>query len=317
MRRQLLHWSVFIFIFLFAFGTVGNPWTAEYIHDLKQQSTPVVKEKDMLYEKIQAAAKKYNEPAIDARIDKVWKAIPGYDGLKVDVEASYKKMKKSDGFNKDELVFREVKPNVHLSDLPPSPIYKGNPNKPMVSLMVNVAWGNEYLSEILKVMKAEHVHATFFLDGSWVKKNPDFVKMIAEQGHEIGNHAYSHPDMKAMSAATIRSEIQKTNTVIRATLGRTPKLFAPPSGSYGPQVVNIADNLGMKTILWTADTVDWKKPQAFEMAQRVLQQVHAGTLILMHPTSSTAEGLKMMIDGIRDRGYQIGTVSSLLSEKRL
>lgn len=317
MKKQLLHWTVFIFIFLFAFGTVGNPWTTRYIHHLKGGSTTVVNRDTPLYEKIEAAAHKFNEPAINARIDKVWKAIPGYDGIKVDVEASYKKMKKSGGFDKNDLVFREVQPQVDLNDLSPSPIYKGNPKKPMVSLMINVAWGNEYIPKILKVLEQEHVHATFFLDGSWVKKNPDLTKMIAEEGNEIGNHAYSHPNLKTMSPQAVRNEIEKTNTVIRATLDRTPNLFAPPSGSFGPQVVKIAHNLGMKTILWTVDTVDWKHPRTGDMVQRVLQHVHAGALILMHPTKPTAEGLRTMISGIRERGYQIGTVSTLISVDRL
>ncbi|HEU5138857.1 MAG TPA: polysaccharide deacetylase family protein [Bacillales bacterium] len=317
MRKQLLHWTVFLFIFLFAFGTVDNPWATRYLNDLTQQSVSVASKQKPLYNKIKEAAKKYKEPAIDARIDKVWKAIPGYDGLKVDVKASYEKMQKSGVYDKDKLIFREMTPDVHLSDLPPAPIYKGNPDKPMVGLMVNVAWGNEYIPKMLKVMEQEDVHATFFLDGSWVKKNPDLAKMIAEEGHEIGNHAYSHPDLAALPGAAIQREMQKTNTVIRATLDMTPDLFAPPSGSYGPQAVKIASNLGMKTIMWTVDTVDWKKPRPQDMVQRVLQKVHAGSLILMHPTSPAAEGLKSMIHGIRERGYQIGTVSTVISEDRL
>lgn len=317
MKKQMLHWTVFVFIFLFAFGTVGNPWTSRYLHDLKIVSAPVTNQNNPLYEKIKAAAKKYDEPAIDARIDKVWKAIPGYDGIKVDVQASYQKMKRSGGFDKNELVFREVQPKVNLKNLPPSPIYKGNPKKPMVSLMINVAWGNEYIPKILKVLEEEHVHATFFLDGSWVKKNPNLAKMIAEEGNEIGNHAYSHPNLKTMSVQGVRNEIAKTNTVIRSTLGETPDLFAPPSGSFNPQVVKVAHQLGMKTILWTVDTIDWKHPRTTDMVQRVLQHVHAGALILMHPTKPTAEGLRSMIQGIRERGYQIGTVSTLISEDRL
>ncbi|HET7578518.1 MAG TPA: polysaccharide deacetylase family protein [Bacillales bacterium] len=317
MRKQLLHWAVFVTIFLISFGTVGNPWTSRYLHDIKRQSTVAVNQQSPLYKKIEAAAKKYNEPAVNARLDPVWKAIPGYDGIKVDVTASYQKMKRSGGFRKDDLVFHEVKPKVHLEDLAPAPIFKGNPEKPMVSLMINVAWGNEYIPKILKTLDEEHVHATFFLDGSWIKKNPELAKMIAEEGNEIGNHAYSHPDMKSISAAAARSQIEKTNAIIHATLNMTPDLFAPPSGSWSPQVVQVADGFGMKTILWTVDTIDWKKPNPAEMVQRVLQQVQAGNLILMHPTASTAAGLKSLIQGIRARGYQLGTVSTLLSEDRL
>lgn len=317
MRKQLLHWLVFIMIFLFSFGTVQNPWSSRYLHDLKGSSASVMDQNDPLYHEIQAAAKKYDEKPVNARIDKVWKAIPGYDGIQVDMKASYEKMKKSGRFDQDKLVFREIDPTIHLKDLPPSPVYKGNPKKPMVSLMVNVAWGNKYIPTILKTLEAEHVHATFFLDGSWVKENPDLAKMIVEEGNEIGSHAYSHPNLKTMTTSQIRSELQKTNDVIRSTLEVTPKWFAPPSGSYNTQSVKIASVMGMRTILWTVDTVDWRNPNTSAMVQRVVGNVHAGSLILMHPTKPTAQGLKTIIQGIRERGYQIGSVSDVLSEDRL
>lgn len=317
MKKQLLHWAAFVLIFAVAFSTAENPWSTRYLKDLKDDSVTVLKTGNPLYQKIEDAASHYDEPAIDAVDDKVWKGIPGYNGLKVDQQASYKKMKKSGSFDKDQLVMKETEPDVHLCDITPAPIFKGNPKKPMVSLMVNVAWGNKELEEILDIMAAENVHATFFLDGSWVKKNPDLAERIVEGGHEIGNHAYSHPDLKQSSSDATRSQLQKTRNVIEATLDMKPQLFAPPSGSFNAQTVKIADQLHMKTILWTLDTVDWKHPPPETMSQRILQNVHGGTLILMHPTSSTVKGLKTMIAGIRDRGYHLGTVSNLLSEKRL
>ncbi|HET7522458.1 MAG TPA: polysaccharide deacetylase family protein [Bacillales bacterium] len=317
MAKQLLTWIVFAFIFIFAFEAVENPWTTRYINGLDDPGQLVAMAEDPLLENIQAAAEKYNRPAINAVIHPVWKAIPGYNGLKVDVKASYANMKKEGSFDKDQLVFKEIQPDISLNDLPPAPIYKGNPKKPMVSLMVNVAWGNEYLPKMLKVMDQEHVHATFFLDGSWVKNNPKAAKSIAKAGHEIGNHAYSHPDLKAMSTANIRRELQRTNAIIERTLQVKPHLFAPPSGSYNSRVVEVAHELGMKTILWTVDTIDWKNPRPQEMVNRVLQRVHGGALILMHPTSSSASGLKGIIDGIRSRGFKLGTVSKVLSEDRL
>lgn len=317
MKKQLLHWAAFVLIFAVAFTTAENPWSTRYLDGLKEDSITVSKAGDSFYQKIEDMAQRYDKPAIDAVNDRVWKGIPGYNGLKVNVEASYKQMKKEGTFDKDQLVIEETEPDVHLGDITPVPIFKGNPKKPMVSLMVNVAWGNEFLEKILKVMEKENVHATFFLDGSWVKKNPDLAKRIIEGGHEIGNHAYSHPDLKQSSPTKTRSQLQKTQDVIDATLDIKPKLFAPPSGSFNSQTVKIADDLHMKTILWTLDTIDWKKPPPQAMSQRILQNVHSGTLILMHPTSPTAEGLKSIIEGIRDRGYHIGTVSNLLSEERL
>ncbi len=102
----------------------------------------------------------------------------------------------------------------------------------------------------------------FFFDGSWVKNNPNLAMMLLEEGHEIGNHAYSHPDMSKLTIARINEEIMKTNQVIEATMDVTPKWFAPPSGSYNQTVVEQAAKQGMNTVLWTVDTVDWRKPNS-------------------------------------------------------
>ncbi|WP_078554596.1 polysaccharide deacetylase family protein [Bacillus alkalicellulosilyticus] len=308
---------VFFFIILISYSTVQNPFSVNYIDGLKEEAVTASKVSDPLFEEIKKESKKYEEKPIDAVVDKVWKAIPGYNGIEVDLEKSYEKMKQQGYFEKQKLVFKEVEPEIHLDDLPPAPIYKGNPEKPMVTLLVNVAWGNEQLPELLKIMNEQQVKSTYFLDGSWVKNNPKLAKMIVEEGHEIGNHAYSHPDMKRLSAARIKEELEKTNDVIYATLEVTPKWFAPPSGSYRQEVVEIADAMNMHTILWSVDTIDWRKPEPQAMVENVLGKVHPGAMILMHPTSSTAAGLEQLIIGLKAKGYQIGTVSHLMDESRL
>ena len=212
----------------------------DFISSTKGDTVTVVKQKDLLYDEIEKKANEYEDSSKDAKIDTIWKAIPGYNGIEVDIEASYKNMKKDGKFNEKKLVFKQVKPRIHLEDLPPAPIYKGHPDKPMVSFIINVAWGNEYLSDMLAILKKHHVKATFFLEGSWAQKNPELAKMISEAGHEVGNHSYTHPDMKNLSTDKIRQEITKTNQVIEATTDIEPEWFAPPSGSYRDDVVKIA-----------------------------------------------------------------------------
>ena len=272
---------------------------------------------DELYEKIKAYNDQHKIEPIDAVIDRVWKAIPGYNGLEVDVDASFKNMKAKNELNPDQLVYKEVSPSIHLDDLEPSPIYKGNPEKPMVSLLINVAWGNEYIPGILEALENTNVKATFFFDGSWVKKNAALAAMIYLQGHEIGNHAYSHPDLKFKSRAETMVELKKTNDIIEKTVDVKPIWFAPPSGSFKDETIDVAHELGMKTILWTVDTVDWKKPETSEMVSRVVSKVGNGTMILMHPTKPVYEGLETMINEIKEKGYELGTVSELMSEKRI
>ncbi|WP_113929937.1 polysaccharide deacetylase family protein [Bacillus sp. P14.5] len=297
--------------------SVSNPMTAQYVSSLKETAVPVDGKPGELLGKIKSEAGKYEVPPVNAKNDPVWKATPGYNGLKVNIKSSYEKMKEDGNFDSERLVFEQVPPKVHLSALPPLPIYRGNPEKPMASFIINVAWGNEYIPDMLATLKKHQVYATFFLEGRWVKENPELAKMIAESGHEIGNHSYSHPKMETLSPEKIREEISKTNEIIEATTGRRVNLFGPPSGGFNEEVVKIADEHKMKTILWSVDTIDWQKPSPSVIVERVTTKLHNGALILMHPTSSTSSALPALITAIKKEELRIGTVSSLLKEERI
>lgn len=316
MKRQIGQVIIFAFLFIVSYQFLDNPYSSSYIDSLRNETALTVSSNAPLMAEIKQKAHQYEEEPIDAVIDPVWKAIPGYEGIQVDIKKSYENMKKDKKFIESKLVLKATKPRMTLNDLEPSPIYKGNPKKEMVAFQVNVAWGNEYLLELLKTFKKHNISVTFNLDGSWTKKNPRLAKMIVEEGHEIGNHGYTHPDFQKLSSQKIREELNTTNDIIEATVKKTPKWFAPPSGSYSMSAVKIAYEMNMKTILWTVDTVDWKSPNPQEMANRIINESHPGAMVLMHPTKSTAEGLELMIKGIEQKGLTISTVSNLLSEKR-
>ncbi|WP_374717641.1 polysaccharide deacetylase family protein [Neobacillus sp.] len=309
--------SIIIIICIMAWLFVSNPLVNKYVSTLKFTALPAINESDKLYQMIEKKADTYEIKPIDAKIDPVWKAIPGYNGLKVDIEASYKNMKKKGDFDEKKLVFTQWKPNVHLEDLPPAPIYRGNPEKPMVSFIINVAWGNEYLTDMLATLKKHHVSASFFLEGNWVKKNPDLAKMIVDAGHEVGNHSYSHPDMAKLTAAQARQQMIKTNEIIEAVTEKKVKWFAPPSGSYREETVKVAHELNMKTVMWTVDTVDWKKPSPDVLINRVISKIDKGSMVLMHPTDATAKSLDRLITSIKQKNLSIGTVSELMNEERI
>ena len=308
---------MFIIICLAAWIAAANPLVDNYFTLLKDSALPAAKESDPLYQSIIKNAPTYEIPPKDATIDRVWKAIPGYNGKKVDIAASYKNMKNKGVFNEKKLVFTETKPKVHLQDLPPSPIYKGHPDKPMVTFIINVAWGNEYLSEMLATLKKHNISVSFFLEGNWVKKNPDLAKMIVSSGHEVGNHSYSHPDMKQLTASRAREQMVKTNEIIEAATGEKCVWFAPPSGSYRDETIKVADELKMMTVMWTVDTVDWKKPSPDVLINRVMTKIDNGSMVLMHPTESTAKSLNRLITQIKQKDLKIGTVSELMSEERV
>lgn len=317
MKKQLYRIAAFFCTVAIVYLSVQNPYTAHYLQDTKMEAVPAAKLQAPLYEEIAQKAKEYNIPATDAKIDKIWKAMPGYNGRVVNVQASYKNMEKQGIFDKSKLVFEEVPPKVHLQDLSPAPIYRGHPEKKMVALTINVAWGNEYLPNMLETLKKHNVKATFFLEGRWVKENPSFAKMIAEADQEVGNHSYTHPDMKTLSARAIEEQLTKTNDMIEATTNQKVRWFAPPSGSFRDEVVNLAAKQGMGTIMWTVDTIDWQRPEPSVLLNRVLTKVHPGAIVLMHPTSPTARSLNTLIVQLKKKGYKIGSVSMLLDEKRI
>ncbi|MFE4709658.1 MULTISPECIES: polysaccharide deacetylase family protein [unclassified Paenibacillus] len=271
---------------------------------------------DDLRSQIEANAVKLSAPPVDAVLDRVWKAIPGYNGLEVDVESTYRNALLQP---KEPLkyVYRQITPKVSLDDLGAQPIFRGNPGKPMVSLMINVAWGNEYIIPMLDILDEEKVKVTFFLDGSWLSKNPELAAEMQKRGHEMENHAYTHPNMSSLSHARATAEIEKTQKLLKQTLGVTNKWFAPPSGDFNQQTVEIAASLGLKTVLWTLDTVDWRNPSPESVIVKITSKAEPGTLVLMHPTASSSKALRGMIQGIRKKGLSLGTVSQTLSAERI
>ncbi|OKP79069.1 hypothetical protein A3844_13860 [Paenibacillus helianthi] len=266
---------------------------------------------------IESKASELNRPPVDATVDRVWKAIPGYNGLEVDVESTYRSARLKGPNDGLKLFYRQIQPKISLSDLGAQPIYRGNPAKPMVSLMINVAWGNQYIIPMLDILDQEQVKVTFFLDGSWLSHNKELAMEMQKRGHEMENHAYTHPNMSTLSRARATAEIQKTQNLLKESLGVTNIWFAPPSGDFDQETVEIAASLGLKTVLWTLDTVDWRNPSPESIITKISSKTEPGTLILMHPTASSSQALKGMIRGIKAKGLQLGTVSQTLSSERV
>ncbi|MCI1692445.1 polysaccharide deacetylase family protein [Aneurinibacillus aneurinilyticus] len=304
--------------FFFLLYTVMTSESVDlYIASKKTAQATLANQAVQWEEKLKELARTKNIAPVNARIDPIWKGIPGYNGLQIDEEKTIKRMQQAGKWDESLIVFREVKPAVHIDQLESSPIYRGNPEKPMISVMINVAWGNEYLPSILKTLEKEKVKATFFLDGSWTKKYPDEAKKIKEAGHEIGSHAYSHPNMSQLSLTRMEQEITKTNAVITQATGVTPTLFAPPSGDFDQRVVDMAARHKLKTILWTADTIDWRKPTPEQWFRTVAPKINNGVLVLMHPTESTDKALPRLIQYAKEKKLALGTVSETLSTRRV
>lgn len=192
------------------------------------------------------------------------------------------------------------------------PIYRGVEGKNQVAFAINVDWGEEYIPGFLETLSSGGIKATFFLTGRWTTAFPDVAKTIKGAGMEIGNHGYSHRSPNGMSYEGNVEEITKTEDAIRGHLGIKTTLFAPPSGEREDQVLKAAADLGYKTILWTADTIDWQKPSPDTIVQRIKEKLDDGVIILMHPTENTLAALPRLIEMIGEQGYTIVPVSELL-----
>lgn len=192
-------------------------------------------------------------------------------------------------------------------------IYSGNKEKNNISLMINVYWGTEYLSDMLVLFKKENIKTTFFVGGCWVAKNTDILGEIASYGHEIGNHGYYHKDHTKLEYQQNQDEIYITHELVKNTINYNMNLFAPPSGSYDDNTLNIANKLGYKTIMWTRDTIDWRDKDANLIHERATKKAANGDLILMHPTEKTLEALPKIIKTLKEKGFNLTTVSENLT----
>ncbi|QED49913.1 polysaccharide deacetylase family protein [Cytobacillus dafuensis] len=192
------------------------------------------------------------------------------------------------------------------------PIYYGNEAIPMISFIVNVAWGNEHLINLLDLLKKRNISLTFFLEGRWVEQHPKLALMIKDSNHEIGNHAYSHKDMRSLSAEEIRLEITKTNEIINEVLEVQPKYFTPPYGSFDTRVIEAAAQENMVTILWSLDTFDWKIENPNEIINNIAPNIENGSIILMHPTESSLKALPYLIEKALDKKLKIGSINEIL-----
>lgn len=193
------------------------------------------------------------------------------------------------------------------------PIRNGDPSLSKAAITCNVDWGNEVIPEILEVLDEKNIKITFFVTGRWASKYPEILQEIYNQGHEIGNHGYSHKVHSKMNEKENYLEIKKAEEAIEKVLGIKLKYFAPPSGDYGDATLKAAEKLGYQVILWSIDTIDWKEGSTAEVILgRVMKKPHHGAIFLMHPKSETAKALPILIDKIQKEGIELGTVSNLL-----
>lgn len=196
------------------------------------------------------------------------------------------------------------------------PVYSVGRSDMCIALTIDAAWSTDKTQFILDTLKKYDIPATFFLCGVWVHAYPDYVKAIAEAGHEIGNHSLTHPHMNSLSEAQIAEELNKLNDEIEELTGKRCTLFRAPFGEYNDQVINTAHKLGFEVIQWSRDTIDWKEGRSAQtILDAVLPKLSSGDIILCHNNGYELETyLPKLIETAQAAGYRFVTVSELLLE---
>ncbi len=256
----------------------------------------------------------------DAYLDRVTQGVvPELRGRRLDVAAVAEAALAASPGQAVDPIFCSVEPAVTLADFPKAPIYQGNPAKSAVAIVLNVAWGDEYLDPICRLVEAAGGRLTVCPVGAWLDGDEQRAKWLAaaaSRGHEVGNHGYFNRPM-TYTEDQVREEIRRTSDILAQACGKRPVFFAPPMGEFGPTTLSAAAAEGCRTVIWSLDTVDWRLEGVDVIAERVTSRVKAGDIILCHPTAQTAPAMEKFLPALAEKGLRLLTLSQLLSPEPL
>ncbi|WP_257205309.1 polysaccharide deacetylase family protein [Bacillus cereus] len=202
-------------------------------------------------------------------------------------------------------------------------------NKIPIPHAINIMKGKKYIKQIaltydageytndtiLNVLQNHNIKSTFFLTGQFVEKHPNLAQRLVKDGHEIGNHSYSHPDFSKLSREDVINEISMCEKAIKEITGENCRpIFRPPYGSFTIKTLKYIGEAGYRyNISWSLDTLDWKNPPVNELTERILNNVRNGDIVLLHLDGlSTASASDIVIPILKSKGFDLVTVSQLL-----
>ena len=194
------------------------------------------------------------------------------------------------------------------------PIYCVQTDKKQIAISFDAAWGNDDTQTLIDILKEYNVPATFFVVGAWVDKYPESVKALSDAGHRIENHSNTHPHMPQLSTEQIVNELESCNNKIKAVTGRCPTLLRVPYGDYDNAVLETTESIGMYTIQWDVDSLDWKDhATADSICKRVTSKVKNGSIVLFHNDADhTPEALPNILKCLKDEGYEFVFIEDLI-----
>lgn len=167
-----------------------------------------------------------------------------------------------------------------------------------------------YTKKLLDGLKERGVRATFFLVGKKVEESPELVRQMAEDGHIIGNHTYTHVELNKLSDLKACRELKKTNEAIFKAAGIVPEYIRPPFGAWRD---SLDDCVEMTTVFWNIDPLDWKIQNKVSVVNRVMKYAEADKIILLHDIfGSSVDAALEIVDKLKAEGYEFVTVEELL-----
>lgn len=189
-----------------------------------------------------------------------------------------------------------------------------DPNKKMIALTFDDG-PSKYTDKIIELLDNYGANGTFFVLGNKVEIYKETLSKIIKQGSEIGNHSYNHKWLIKLNKLEFIEQIERTQTILKNTIGYTPTLMRPTYGSIDDKIKN---NTNLDIILWNIDTLDWKLKDPEDIANRVIGKVNDGDIVLMHDIHErTLDALKLILPKLKEEGYQFVTVSELKKAQEL
>ena len=198
-------------------------------------------------------------------------------------------------------------------------VYLGNTEEKVLYLTFDAGYENGCTAKILDVLKKHKAPAAFFLVGHYMQSNPDLLKRMVAEGHTVGNHTMHHYDMSKLSQkAAFEKELTDLEDTYRQITGKElPKFYRPPQGIYSEENLQMAKELGYKTVFWSLAYVDWNndsQPTAEYAFSKLLPRTHNGAVVLLHSTSATnAAILDELLTKWEQQGYRFAPISELFA----
>ena len=195
--------------------------------------------------------------------------------------------------------------------------FLGDTTKQKIYLTFDSGYENGCTEKILDILKKHDVPAAFFLVGNYIERNPELVKRMVEEGHVVGNHTMHHYDMSRISQKEdFSKELTDLEALYREVTGQElEKYYRPPQGIYSQENLEMAREMGYKTVFWSLAYVDWNnhsQPTREQAMSKLLPRIHNGAVVLLHSTSQTnAEILDEVLTEWKKMGYSFGEISEI------